>query len=154
MDLYLQDIENLQKKGLSSDFISYLTEQGRDGATLLREMAMLPADALQEYQDGFNKYMSYAKGTNKSKGSNRKLCGYYIKAKHSKGKNAWYEFGIQTTQGLFDAIAEAQNAMKTGFLTGDMNSAMASSPGASKCRHARNHSRRQHRDIQRKTTLL
>lgn len=125
MDLYLQDIENLQKKGLSSDFISYLTEQGRDGAILLREMAMLPADALQEYQDGFNKYMSYAKGTETKVREVTENYADTILKSIPKGKNAWYEFGIQTTQGLFDAIAEAQNAMKTGFLTGDMNSAMA-----------------------------
>lgn len=125
MDLYLRDIENLQKKGLSSDFISYLTEQGREGATLLREFAMLPADSLQQYQDGFNKYMSYAKGTEEKVKSVTENYADTILKSIPKGKNAWYEFGIQTTQGLFDAISEAQNAMKAGLLTGDMNSAMA-----------------------------
>ena len=125
MDLYLQDVESLQKKGMSADFISYLTEQGREGATLLREMAMLPADALQEYQDGFNKYISYAKGTeSKVKEVTENYADTILKS-IPKGRDAWYEFGIQTTQGLFDAIAEAQNAMKAGLLTGDVNSAMA-----------------------------
>ena len=40
------------------------------------------------------------------------------------GYNSWYEFGIETTAGLFDAIEEATEAIKNGSISGDIQTAL------------------------------
>lgn len=121
---YTQELDLLQKRGVSSDFINYLTNQGQAGLNYVHSLALASDAELKQFQDAFNEYNSYVQGANDNV---RQLMTDYtegIMEGVSDGYDAWHEFGIETTQGLFDAIQEATAAIANGSISGDINEAM------------------------------
>ena len=121
---YTQELGLLQKRGVSSDFINYLTNQGQAGLNYVHSLALASDAELKQFQDAFNEYNSYVQGANDNV---RQLMTDYtegIMEGVSDGYDAWHEFGIETTQGLFDAIQEATAAIANGSISGDINEAM------------------------------
>lgn len=121
---YTQELDLLQKRGVSSDFINYLTSQGQAGLNYVHSLALASDAELKQFQDAFDEYNSYVQGANDNV---RQLMTDYtegIMAGVSDGYDAWHEFGIETTQGLFDAIQEATAAIANGSISGDINEAM------------------------------
>lgn len=121
---YTQELDLLQKRGVSSDFINYLTSQGQAGLNYVHSLALASDEELRQFQSAFDEYNSYVQGANDNV---RQLMTDYtegIMAGVSDGYDAWHEFGIETTQGLFDAIQEATAAIANGSISGDINEAM------------------------------
>lgn len=121
---YTQELDLLQKRGVSSDFINYLTSQGQAGLNYVHSLALASNAELKQFQEAFDEYNSYVQGANDNV---RQLMTDYtegIMAGVSDGYDAWHEFGIETTQGLFDAIQEATAAIANGSISGDINEAM------------------------------
>lgn len=121
---YTQELDLLQRRGVSSDFINYLTSQGQAGLNYVHSLALASDAELKQFQSAFDEYNSYVQGANDNV---RQLMTDYtegIMAGVSDGYDAWHEFGIETTQGLFDAIQEATAAIANGSISGDINEAM------------------------------
>lgn len=121
---YTQELDLLQKRGVSSDFINYLTSQGQAGLNYVHSLALASNAELKQFQEAFDEYNSYVQGANDNV---RQLMTDYtegIMAGVSDGYDAWHQFGIDTTQGLFDAIQEATAAIANGSISGDINEAM------------------------------
>lgn len=121
---YTQELDLLQKRGISSDFINYLTSQGQAGLNYVHSLALASDAELKQFQSAFDEYNSYVQGANDNV---RQLMTDYtegIMAGVSDGYDAWHEFGIETTQGLFDAIQEATAAIANVSISGDINDAM------------------------------
>ena len=121
---YTQELDLLQKRGVSSDFINYLTNQGQAGLNYVHSLALASDAELKQFQSAFDEYNSYVQGANDNV---RQLMTDYtegIMAGVSDGYDAWHQFGIETTQGLFDAIQEATAAIANGSISGDINEAM------------------------------
>lgn len=121
---YTQELDLLQKRGVSSDFINYLTSQGQAGLNYVHSLALASNAELKQFQEAFDEYNSYVQGANDNV---RQLMTDYtegIMSGVSDGYDAWHEFGIETTQGLFDAIQEATAAIANGSISGDINEAM------------------------------
>lgn len=121
---YTQELDLLQKRGVSSDFINYLTSQGQAGLNYVHSLALASDAELKQFQSAFDEYNSYVQGANDNV---RQLMTDYtegIMAGVSDGYDAWHQFGIETTQGLFDAIQEATAAIANGSISGDINEAM------------------------------
>lgn len=121
---YTQELDLLQKRGVSSDFINYLTNQGQAGLNYVHSLALASNEELRQFQEAFDEYNAYVQGANDNV---RQLMTDYtegIMAGVSDGYDAWHEFGIETTQGLFDAINEATAAIANGSISGDINEAM------------------------------
>lgn len=121
---YTQELDLLQKRGVSSDFINYLTSQGQAGLNYVHSLALASDAELRQFQEAFDEYNSYVQGANDNV---RQLMTDYtegIMAGVSDGYDAWHQFGIETTQGLFDAIQEATAAIANGSISGDINEAM------------------------------
>lgn len=121
---YTQELDLLQKRGVSSDFINYLTSQGQAGLNYVHSLALASNAELKQFQEAFDEYNSYVQGANDNV---KQLMTDYtegIMAGVSNGYDAWHEFGIETTQGLFDAIQEATAAIASGSISGDINEAM------------------------------
>lgn len=124
MKNYTEELDTLQKRGMSSDFIEYLTSQGQAGLNYVHSLALASDAELQQFQSSFNEYQSYISGTNDSV---KKLLTDYaqgISSGIADGYNSWHEFGIETTAGLFDAIDEATEAIKNGSISGDITEAL------------------------------
>lgn len=124
MRSYTQELDLLQKRGVSSDFINYLTSQGQAGLNYVHSLALASNTELKQFQEAFDEYNSYVQGANDNV---RQLMTDYtegIMAGVSDGYDAWHQFGIETTQGLFDAIQEATAAIANGSISGDINEAM------------------------------
>lgn len=121
---YTKELDLLQKRGVSSDFINYLTSQGQAGLNYVHSLALASNAELKQFQEAFDEYNSYVQGANDNV---RQLMTDYtegIMAGVSDGYDAWHQFGIETTQGLFDAIQEATAAIANGSISGDINEAM------------------------------
>lgn len=121
---YTQELDLLQKRGVSSDFINYLTSQGQAGLNYVHSLALASDAELKQFQSAFDEYNSYVQGANDNV---RQLMTDYteeIMAGVPGGYDAWHQFGIETTQGLFDAIQEAIAAIANGSISGDINEAM------------------------------
>ena len=124
METYTKELDELQKRGISIDFIEYLTSQGQAGLNYVHSLALASDAELKQFQDSFNQYQSYISGANDSV---KKLLTDYaqgISGGIADGYNSWYEFGIETTAGLFDAIEEATEAIKNGSISGDIQTAL------------------------------
>lgn len=121
---YTQELDLLQKRGVSSDFINYLTSQGQAGLNYVHSLALASNAEMKQFQEAFDEYNSYVQGANYNV---KQLMTDYtegIMAGVSDGYDAWHQFGIETTQGLFDAIQEATAAIANGSISGDINEAM------------------------------
>ena len=125
MQTYTKELDELQKRGVSSDFIEYLTSQGQAGLNYVHSLALASDEELKQFQDSFTEYQSYITGTNDSV---KKLLTDYaagISAGIADGYDSWHEFGVETTAGLFDAIDEATEAIKSGAISGDIEEALS-----------------------------
>lgn len=121
---YTQELDLLQKRGVSSDFINYLTSQGQAGLNYVHSLALASDEELRQFQDAFDEYESYATGINDNV---KNLISDYadtILSGIPDAKAAWHEFGIEGLQGWFDAMNEGAAAMERGFITGDFADAM------------------------------
>lgn len=125
MQTYTKELDELQKRGVSGDFIEYLTSQGQAGLNYVHSLALASDEELKQFQDSFTEYQSYITGTNDSV---KKLLTDYasgISAGIADGYDSWHEFGVKTTAGLFDAIDEATEAIKSGTISGDIEEALS-----------------------------
>lgn len=121
---YTQELDLLQKRGVSSDFINYLTSQGQAGLNYVHSLALASDEELRQFQDAFDEYESYATGINDNV---KNLINDYtdtILSGIPDVKEAWHEFGIEGLQGWFDAMNEGAAAMERGFISGDFADAM------------------------------
>lgn len=121
---YTQELDLLQKRGVSSDFINYLTSQGQAGLNYVHSLALASDEELRQFQDAFDEYESYATGINDNV---KHLINDYadtILSGIPDAKEAWHEFGIEGLQGWFDAMNEGAAAMERGFISGDFADAM------------------------------
>lgn len=121
---YTQELDLLQKRGVSSDFINYLTSQGQAGLNYVHSLALASDEELRQFQDAFDEYESYATGINDNV---KNLINDYtdtILSSIPDAKEAWHEFGIEGLQGWFDAMNEGAAAMERGFISGDFADAM------------------------------
>lgn len=124
MQDYTQELDTLQKRGVSTDFIDYLTSQGQAGLNYVHSLALASDAELQQFQEAFTEYNGYITGANDNV---KKLLTDYaqgISAGIADGYDSWHQFGIETTAGLFDAIDEATAAIKNGSISGDITSAL------------------------------
>ena len=124
MKNYTQELDELQKRGVSSDFIDYLTSQGQAGLNYVHSLALASDEELKQFQQAFNEYESYTTGVNDNVKNLLTDYAAGISAGIADGYNSWYEFGIETTAGLFDAINEAMEAIKNGTISGDITDAL------------------------------
>lgn len=121
---YTQELDLLQKRGVSSDFINYLTSQGQAGLNYVHSLALASDEELRQFQDAFDEYESYATGINDNV---KNLINDYtdtILSSIPDAKEAWHEFGIEGLQGWFDAMNEGTAAIERGFISGDFADAM------------------------------
>lgn len=121
---YTQELDSLQRRGVSIDFINYLTSQGQAGLNYVHSLALASDEELRQFQDAFDEYESYATGINDNVKS---LINDYtdtILSGIPDAKEAWHEFGIEGLQGWFDAMNEGAAAMERGFISGDFADAM------------------------------
>lgn len=124
MQDYTQELDTLQKRGVSTDFIDYLTSQGQAGLNYVHSLALASDAELQQFQEAFTEYNGYITGANDNV---KKLLTDYaqgISAGIADGYDSWHQFGIETTAGLFDAIDEATAAIKNGSISGDITNAL------------------------------
>lgn len=125
MGKYADELKNLKDRGMSQEFLEYLTSQGQAGLEYVHNLATWTSDEeLKAFQEQFDQYESYTTGANERVKS---LMADYADAVMSgvtDGYETWKQYGIQTTQGLFDALQEAQDALTNGTLTGDLNNAI------------------------------
>ena len=125
MGKYADELKNLKDRGMSQEFLEYLTSQGQASLEYVHNLAAWTSDEeLKAFQEQFDQYESYTTGANERVKS---LMADYADAVMSgvtDGYETWKQYGIQTTQGLFDALQEAQDALTNGTLTGDLNNAI------------------------------
>lgn len=124
MQEYTKELDTLQKRGISTDFIDYLTSQGQAGLNYVHSLALASDAELQQFQEAFTEYNGYITGANDNV---KKLLTDYaqgISAGIADGYDSWHQFGIETTAGLFDAIDEATAAIKNGSISGDITNAL------------------------------
>lgn len=127
MGKYADELKSLSQRGLSDEFLSYLTEQGQSGLEYVHNLATWTSDAeLQQFQKQFDEFSSYTSGTNEKVDDIMQAYTENIMEGVTDGYNAWYEFGIQSTQGLLDAIEQAKAAMQEEDFSGDFTDAMKS----------------------------
>lgn len=124
MKNYTQELDELQKRGVSSDFIDYLTSQGQAGLNYVHSLALASDEELKQFQQAFKEYESYTTGVNDNVKNLLTDYAQGISAGIADGYNSWHEFGIETTAGLFDAINEAMEAIKNGTISGDITDAL------------------------------
>lgn len=124
MQDYTKELDTLQKRGVSTDFIDYLTSQGQAGLNYVHSLALASDAELQQFQTAFTEYNGYITGANDNV---KKLLTDYaqgISSGIADGYDSWHQFGIETTAGLFDAIDEATAAIKNGSISGDITNAL------------------------------
>lgn len=125
MGKYADELKSLSDRGLSDEFIGYLTDQGQAGLEYVHGLASWTSDAeLQQFQKQFDSFNSYAKGTNEKVSDIMNSYTENIMDGVQGGYKAWYDYGIQSTQGLLDAIEAAKVAMQAEDFSGDFNDAM------------------------------
>ena len=125
MGKYADELKNLKDRGMSDDFLSYLTSQGTQGIEYIHNLATWTNDEeLKAFQAQFDQYASYSAGTNERVKSIMESYAETVMNGVEGGYGAWYQYGIQTTQGLLDAIAEVQAQMDNGLLTGSITESM------------------------------
>lgn len=125
MGKYADELKSLSQRGLSDEFLSYLTEQGQSGLEYVHNLATWTSDAeLQQFQKQFDEFSSYTSGTNEKVDDIMQAYTENIMEGVTDGYNAWYEFGIQSTQGLLDAIEQAKAAMQDENFSVDFTDAM------------------------------
>ena len=126
MKTYTSELENLQKRGISQDFLQYLTSQGQSGLQYVHTMAaFMSDDELKVFQQQWNEFQSYINGTNENVENLMESYTETIMDGIDGGYDTWHEYGVQTVQGLFDAIQEAQAQLDSGNLNGSIGDAFA-----------------------------
>lgn len=127
MGKYTDELKNLADRGLSQEFLSYLTEQGSFGLEYVHTLATWTSDTeLKQFQAQFDEFNSYVTGTNEKVTDMMDSYAENIMEHTMGGYEAWYAYGIQTTQGLFDAIDKAKEMLASGEVTGEFEDAMKS----------------------------
>ena len=125
MGKYADELKSLSDRGLSTEFLSYLTSQGQAGMEYIHNLATWTSDEeLKAFQEQFDQYESYTTGTNDKVKDVMKSYAETVMSGVTDGYNAWYQYGVSTTQGLFDAIAEAEAALANGSISGDIADAL------------------------------
>lgn len=124
MKNYTQELDLLKQRGVSTDFIEYLTSQGQAGLNYVHSLALATDGELQQFQDAFDEYNSYMQGINDNVKQLMTDYGETIMSGIPEGKEAWHKYGIDTMQGWFDAIDEGIAAIKNGYISGDIREAM------------------------------
>ena len=81
-------------------------------------------EELKQFQSQFDEFNSYTKGTNEKVSDIMNAYTENIMDGVQAGYNAWYEYGIKSTQGLLDAIEQAKAAMQEEDFSGDFTDAM------------------------------
>lgn len=105
--------------------MEYLTSQGQAGLEYVHNLATWTSDEeLKAFQEQFDQYESYTTGANEKVKSLMADYADTVMSGVTDGYETWKQYGIQTTQGLFDALQEAQDALTNGTLTGDLNNAI------------------------------
>ena len=79
---------------------------------------------LEMFQDSFDEYSSYISGTNENVEDLMDSYTETIMDGIDGGYDTWYEYGVQTVQGLFDAISDAQELIDAGSFTGTLGDAL------------------------------
>lgn len=125
MKTYAGELQTLRDKGMSDGFVEYLAGMGQSGLNYVHSLASLSQDELKEFQASYDEFLSCQNGTNQQVQSMLNDYVQDISAGIADGYDSWYQYGIQTTQGLLDALAEAESALESGLISGDMNSAIA-----------------------------
>ena len=125
MKTYAGELQSLRDKGMSDGFVEYLAGMGQSGLNYVHSLASLSQDELKEFQASYDEFLSYQNGTNQQVQNMLNDYVQDISAGIADGYDSWYQYGIQTTQGLLDALAEAESALESGLISGDMNSAIA-----------------------------
>ena len=125
MGKYADELKNLKDRGMSQEFLEYLTSQGQAGLEYVHNLATWTSDEeLKAFQEQFNQYESYTTGANEQVKSLMADYADTVMSGVADGYETWRQYGIHTTQGLFDALQEAQDALTNGTLTGDLNNAI------------------------------
>lgn len=124
MKNYTQELDTLQKRGVSSDFIDYLTSQGQAGLNYVHSLALASDEELRQFQQAFNEYESYTTGINDNVKNLMTDYAQTIANGIPEGKAAWNRYGVETVSGIFDGIDEAAAAIKNGSITGTIEEAM------------------------------
>ena len=124
MKNYTQELDTLQKRGVSSDFIDYLTSQGQAGLNYVHSLALASDEELKQFQQAFNEYESYTTGINDNVKNLMTDYAQTIANGIPAGKAAWNRYGVETVSGIFDGIDEAAAAIKNGSITGTVEEAM------------------------------
>lgn len=125
MGRYADELKNLKDRGMSQEFLEYLTSQGQAGLEYVHNLATWTSDEeLKAFQEQFDQYESYTTGANEKVKS---LMADYAESVMSgipQWKQAWHEYGVSGVQELFDVIQSAQKALSDGMITGDLNNAL------------------------------
>lgn len=124
MKTYTEEMQNLQNRGVSKDFIDYLAGQGEAGLNYVHSLSMASDEELKQFEDTFAQYQSYASGVNENVQNLMKSYGETILDGITEGREIWYKYGTETTEGLFDAINQAAAAIKTGAISGTIEDAL------------------------------
>ena len=125
MNRYADELQNLKSRGVSDEFLSYLTSQGTQGLEYIHNMAAWSSDEeLKIFQEQFDQYESFTTGMNDKVKSIMEDYTESVMSGIEGGKAAWYQYGFETPQGMLDGIAEAQKQMDMGLLTGSFTDAM------------------------------
>ena len=126
MKTYTSELENLQKRGISQDFLQYLTSQGQSGLQYVHTMSeFMSDDELKVFQQQWDEFQSYIDGTNEHVKGLMNSYTETVMDGIDGGYDTWYEYGIKTVQGLFDAIQEAQAQLESGDMSGSIGDAFA-----------------------------
>lgn len=124
MQTYTKELDELQRRGVSSDFIEYLTSQGQAGLNYVHSLALASDEELKQFQDSFTEYSSYITGLNDNVQHLMTDYAQTIANGIPEGKAAWNRYGVETVSGIFDGIDEAAAAIKNGSITGTIEDAI------------------------------
>lgn len=126
MKTFTSELENLQKRGISQDFLQYLTSQGQSGLQYVHTMAaFMSDDELKVFQQQWDEFQSYIDGTNEHVKGLMDAYTETVMDGIDGGYDTWYQYGVETVQGLFDAISEAQAQLESGDMSGSIGDAFA-----------------------------
>lgn len=127
MRKYTSELNELKERGLSSDFISYINGLGiQEASEVVHNMFVGTDDDLKAYQEYWDQYKSVINGTDEYVNEMLNSMADSIMDGVEGGKNSWYQYGIETTQGLIDALNERARQIANGELTGTVTDAMIS----------------------------
>lgn len=112
---FYEDIQALEAAGAPQELVDSLLSRGvEDAYSDAETLAQLAESDQAKFQEIMGYWQDVQSWQDEAENSLLKSYTETIMDGIDGGYSAWYEYGIRTTQGLFDAITEVQQALEDG----------------------------------------